>query len=110
MKIKLTAEQRLTMTAVFTALNSLRNDKNLMKMMEYCQTNDVNVTEENEDDVMRLANFFEDLHDYASNYFDFNVWACKLPVKLPYYSYENQTNGWAAVEDDFDLRDAQWAP
>lgn len=73
MKIKLTAEQRLTMTAVFTALNTLRNDKNLMKMMDYCQTNDVTVTEENEDDVMRLANFHEDLCDYANNYFNFNI-------------------------------------
>ena len=70
MKIKLTAEQRLTMTSVFTALNSLRNDKNLMKMMEYCQTNDVTVTEENEDDVMRLANFHDDVRD-ISQYFDF---------------------------------------
>lgn len=71
MKIKLTDEQRLKMTAVFTALNSLRNDKKLMKMMEYCQNFDVDVTAENEDDVMRLVNFHEDLHDYASNYFDF---------------------------------------
>ena len=103
MKIKLTAEQRLTMTSVFAALNSLRNDKKLMKMMEHCQNNEVEVTTENEDDVMRLVNFHEDLHDYASNYFDFNVWACKLPVKLPYYSYENQINGWAAVDNDCGL-------
>ena len=71
MKIKLTAEQRLTMTTVFTALNTLRNDKKLMEMMDYCQNNDVAVTDENEDDVMRLVNFHEDLRDYASNYFDF---------------------------------------
>ena len=73
MNIKLTDEQRLKMTAIFAALNELRNDKKLMKMMEHCQTNEIEVTVENEDDVMRLANFFEDLHDYASNYFDFNV-------------------------------------
>lgn len=73
MNIKLTDEQRLKMTAIFAALNELRNDKKLMKMMEHCQTNDIEVTAENEDDVMRLANFSEDLHDYASNYFDFNV-------------------------------------
>lgn len=73
MNIKLTDEQRLKMTAIFAALNELRNDKKLMKMMEHCQTNEIEVTVENEDDVMRLANFHEDLHDYASNYFDFNV-------------------------------------
>lgn len=71
MKINLTAEQRLTMTSVFAALNSLRNDKKLMKMMDYCQNNEVKVTEENEDDVMRLINFHEDLRDYANNYFNF---------------------------------------
>lgn len=71
MKINLTAEQRLTMTSVFASLNSLRNDKKLMKMMDYCQNNDVEVTEENEDDVMRLINFHEDLRDYANNYFNF---------------------------------------
>lgn len=71
MKINLTAEQRLTMTSVFASLNSLRNDKKLMKMMDYCQNNDVKVTEENEDDVMRLINFHEDLRDYANNYFNF---------------------------------------
>ena len=71
MKINLTAEQRLTMTSVFASLNSLRNDKKLMKMMDYCQNNEVKVTEENEDDVMRLINFHEDLRDYANNYFNF---------------------------------------
>ena len=71
MKIKLTDEQRQKMTLVFATLNELRNDKKLMKMMEHCQTNEIEVTDENEDDVMRLANFHEDLHDYASNYFDF---------------------------------------
>ena len=59
------------MTSVFASLNSLRNDKKLMKMMDYCQNNDVKVTEENEDDVMRLINFHEDLRDYANNYFNF---------------------------------------
>jgi hypothetical protein len=73
MKIKLTDEQRLKMTLVFATLNELRNDKKLMKMMEHCQTTEIEATVENEDDVMRLANFHEDLHDYASNYFDFNV-------------------------------------
>ena len=73
MKIKLTDEQRLKMTLVFSTLNDLRNDKKLMKMIEHCQNNEVEVTTENEDDVMRLVNFHEDLHDYASNYFDFNV-------------------------------------
>lgn len=71
MKIELTDAQRLKMTLVFSTLNELRNDKQLMKQMKYCQTNDVAVTEENEDDVMRLTNFHEDLRDYANNYFNF---------------------------------------
>lgn len=81
MNIKLTDEQRLTMTSVFAALNSLRNDKKLMKMMDHCQNNDVAVTEENEDDVMRLVNFHEDLRDYASNYFDFVGTEIRLNVE-----------------------------
>jgi len=72
MKIKLTDEQRQKMTLVFATLNELRNDKELMKMMEFCQINDIEVvTDENEDDYVRLANFPEDLRDYASNYFNF---------------------------------------
>jgi len=72
MKIKLTDEQRQKMTLVFATLNELRNDKELMKMMEFCQINDIEVvTDENEDDYVRLANFHEDLRDYASNYFNF---------------------------------------
>jgi hypothetical protein len=70
MKIKLTDEQRLKMTAVFAAFNAIRSDKKLMKMMEYCQTTEIEMTAENEDDVMRLANFFEDVRDTAK-YFDF---------------------------------------
>ena len=70
MKIKLTDEQRQKMTLVFATLNELRNDKKLMKMMEYCQTTEIEMTAENEDDVMRLANFFEDVRDTAK-YFDF---------------------------------------
>lgn len=71
MKIKLTDEQRQKMTLVFATLNELRNDKGLMKMMKYCQNTEIETTEENEDDVMRLINFHEDLRDYASNYFNF---------------------------------------
>jgi hypothetical protein len=81
MNIKLTDEQRLTMTSVFAALNSLRNDKKLMKMMDHCQNNEVKVTEKNEDDVMRLINFHEDLRDYASNYFDFGGTEIRLSVE-----------------------------
>lgn len=81
MNIKLTDEQRLTMTSVFAALNSLRNDKKLMKMMDHCQNNEVKVTEKNEDDVMRLINFHEDLRDYASNYFDFGGTEIRLNVE-----------------------------
>ncbi len=53
----------------------------LMKMMDHCQNNDVAVTEENEDDVMRLVNFHEDLRDYASNYFDFVGTEIRLNVE-----------------------------
>ena len=70
MKIKLTDEQRLKMTAVFAAFNAIRSDKKLMKQMQYCQTTEIEMTAENEDDVMRLANFFEDVRDTAK-YFDF---------------------------------------
>ena len=58
------------MTSIFATLNELRNDKKLMKMIEHCQNNEVEATAENEDDVMRLVNFHEDIRDYAM-YFDF---------------------------------------
>lgn len=70
MKIKLTDEQRLKMTSIFATLNELRNDKKLMKMMKYCQTSDFDVTAENEDDVIRLATFHDDIRE-TSQYFDF---------------------------------------
>ena len=70
MKIKLTDEQRQKMTAVFAAFNAVRNDKKLMKQMQHCQTTEIEMTAENEDDVMRLANFCEDVRDTAQE-FDF---------------------------------------
>lgn len=70
MKIKLTGEQCLKMVSVFAILNQLRKDKELMKMMKHCQINEVDVTDKNKDDVMRLTNFHDDLRD-ISQYFDF---------------------------------------
>ena len=70
MKIELTEEQRFKMASVFATLNELRKDKKLMQMMKHCQNNEVDVTDKNEDAVMRLYNFHEDLRD-ISQYFDF---------------------------------------
>ena len=73
MKIKLTDEQRQKMTAVFATLNELRNDKQFMKLYSYCVNEfDGEVTDENEDDYMRIVNFQDDLKDYADDYFGHN--------------------------------------
>jgi hypothetical protein len=48
--------------------------------MEHCQTTEIEATVENEDDVMRLANFHEDLHDYASKLFRFQ--RLSLPIRI----------------------------
>lgn len=80
MKIKLTDEQRLKMTLVFSTLNDLRNDKEFIKLMEYVCSRDFNepnaikdgtLNEKNEDDYARVVNFHDDLVDYANNYFNY---------------------------------------
>lgn len=73
MKIKLTKEQRKKMTAVLALLDELRNDKQFMKLHRYC-VNEFSgeVTDDMEEDYMRIINFEDDLRDYASNYFGHN--------------------------------------
>lgn len=73
MKIKLTDEQRQKMSAVFAILNELRNDDSFMELHSYCVNEfDGEVTDDMEDDYMRIINFEDDLRDYASNYFGHN--------------------------------------
>lgn len=75
MKIKLTDEQRQRMDIIWRAMDDLQKDKQFMKLMKHCcdaNFNDDKVTAENEDDYMRLVNFYDDLCDRADSFNFFN--------------------------------------
>ena len=75
MKIKLTKEQREQMNSIFKAMDVLKEDKQFIKLLEHCCDKDFDEMEEvnsaNEDDYMRIINFYDDLCDRAAdfNYF-----------------------------------------
>ena len=73
MKIKLTDEQIQKMDIVWRTLNDLHKDKKFMKMMQAIADDKESnlLTDENEDDYARVANFYDDLRDHANM---FNVW------------------------------------
>ena len=73
MKIKLTDEQIQQMDTVWRTLNKLRSDKKLMKMMSAIADDRDSklLTDDNEDDYSRIANFYDDLRDHSNM---FNVW------------------------------------
>ena len=73
MKIKLTDEQIQQMDTIWSTLNKLRSDKKLMKMMQAIADDKESnlLTDENEDDYARVANFYDDLRDHSNM---FNVW------------------------------------
>ena len=73
MKIKLTDEQIQQMDTIWSTLNKLRSDKKLMKMMQAIADDKESnlLTDENEDDYARIANFYDDLRDHSNM---FNVW------------------------------------
>ena len=73
MKIKLTDEQIQKMDIVWRTLNDLHKDKKFMKMMQAIADDKESnlLTDENEDDYARVANFYDDLRDHSNM---FNVW------------------------------------
>lgn len=75
MKLKISDSQKQQMNAIFTNMNALRNDKKFMQMLKYAHTNDLDKCLEgnDEDDVMDLANFNENIVDTANNYFKWAI-------------------------------------
>lgn len=74
MKIKLTAEQKAKMEAIFKNMNELSEDKNFMKALKYVENNfDKAANDKNniEKDVYDLGNFIENIIDSAKCNFNY---------------------------------------
>lgn len=74
MKIKLTAEQKAKMEAIFKNMNELSEDKNFMKALKYVENNfDKAANDKNniERDVYDLGNFIENIIDSAKCNFNY---------------------------------------
>ncbi len=74
MKIKLTAEQKAKMEAIFKNMNELSEDKNFMKALKYVEDNfDKAANDKNniEKDVYNLGNFIENIIDSAKCNFNY---------------------------------------
>jgi len=74
MKIKLTAEQKAKMEAIFKNMNELSEDKNFMKALKYVENNfDKAANDKNniEKDVYNLGNFIENIIDSAKCNFNY---------------------------------------
>ena len=74
MKIKLTAEQKAKMEAIFKNMNELSEDKNFMKALKYVENNfDKAANNKNniEKDVYDLGNFIENIIDFAKCNFNY---------------------------------------
>lgn len=74
MKIKLTAEQKAKMEAIFNNMNELSEDKNFMKALKYVENNfDKAANDKNniERDVYDLGNFIENIIDSAKCNFNY---------------------------------------
>ena len=74
MKIKLTAEQKAKMEAIFKNMNELSEDKNFMKALKYVEDNfDKAANDKNniERDVYDLGNFIENIIDSAKCNFNY---------------------------------------
>lgn len=74
MKIKLTAEQKAKMEAIFKNMNELSEDKNFMKALKYVEDNfDKAANDKNniEKDVYNLSNFIENIIDSAKCNFNY---------------------------------------
>ena len=78
MKIELTKEQRQQMNSIFKAMDVLKEDKQFIKLLEHCSDKDFDEMKEvnstNEDDYMRIINFFDDLCDRAEDFNYHNYW------------------------------------
>jgi hypothetical protein len=76
MKIKLTNEQIQRMDISWRAMDDLKKDKQFMKLMAHCCDKDFDdmkeVNSTNEDDYMRIINFYDDLKDRANEFNFFN--------------------------------------
>ena len=72
MKIELTKEQRQQMNSIFKAMNALKKDKQFIKLLEHCCDRDFDEMKEvnsaNEDDYMRIINFYDDITDRAEDF------------------------------------------
>lgn len=74
MKIKLSAEQKAKMEAIFKNMNELSEDKNFMKALKYVENNfDKAANDKNniEKDVYNLGNFIENIIDSAKCNFNY---------------------------------------
>ncbi|NBW33623.1 MAG: hypothetical protein EBR30_01055 [Cytophagia bacterium] len=74
MKIKLTAEQKAKMEAIFKNMNELSEDKNFMKALKYVENNfDKAANDKNniEKDVYNLGGFIENIIDSAKCNFNY---------------------------------------
>jgi Spy/CpxP family protein refolding chaperone len=72
MKIELTKEQRQQMKSIFKAMDVLKKDKQFIKLLEHCCDEDFDEMKEvnstNEDDYMRIINFYDDITDRAEDF------------------------------------------
>lgn len=68
MKIKLTAEQKNKMEAIFNDMEVLSKDADFMKQLKYAEDNCM----EDNDDSLDLANFVENIIDNAKYYFNYH--------------------------------------
>ncbi len=72
MKIVLTTEQRQQMDNIWAAMDALQKDKQFMKLMKHCcdaNFDALKVPDENEDDYLRIVNFYEDLNERANSFY-----------------------------------------
>lgn len=75
MKLKISDSQKQQMNVIFANMKALRNDEKFMQMLKYANANDLDVCLKgnDEDDVMDLANFNENIVDTANNYFKWAI-------------------------------------
>ena len=68
--ITISDEQHKLYNQLFEALGKLQKDEDFIKKMEIAiEMSDEDITEQNEDDYMKLINLKEDIIDITNNYF-----------------------------------------
>lgn len=75
MKLKISDSQKQQMNVIFANMKALRNDEKFMQMLKYANKHDLDKCLEgnDEEDVMELANFNENIVDTANNYFKWAI-------------------------------------